>query len=174
MTALQVVEQRVRPQQRPDAADPGDEHEIVLVAAGRPRRTAGPSFSGCSGPAEGLLERLVPLLPLHLDGLVEQVAGLQVVEHEVEQVDVLDPQARLLLRDVVEQERGCAPGPAVRPRAGSRRCRRRSRCRCPLPLEEVVGDDPRAGSCSGGRSAVSLMGPPGCSGGRTSSSWSFR
>ena len=78
--------------------------------------------------------------------------GLQVVQHEVEQVDVLDPQPGLLLRDVVEQRCGGGPGPAVRLRAGSRRCRRRSRCRCRC-RSGSRRRRPWAGSCSGVRLA---------------------
>ena len=61
--------------------------------------------------SEGLLQRLVPLFPLHLDRLVEQLAALEVVQHEVEQVDVLDPQAMLLLGNVVEQRAQVIPDP---------------------------------------------------------------
>ena len=68
-------------------------------------------MDSCSGPARAFFSASSPFLPLHLDRLVEQLAALEVVQHEVEQVDVLDPQPVLLLRDVVEQRAQVIPDP---------------------------------------------------------------
>ena len=59
--------------------------------------------------SEGLEQGLVPLLLLHLQGSVQQLAVFQVIDHQVEQVDVLDPQARLVLGDVLQQEADVLP-----------------------------------------------------------------
>ncbi len=97
---------------------------------------------GMQRTSQRLLERIVSLLPLHCEGLVEEVAGLQVVEHEVEQVDVLDPQPWLLLGDVVEQEPDVLPDPefvlgrVVEDVEGDL-------VADPAAAEEVVGDEPR-------------------------------
>src|SRR5262249_23065394 len=58
-------------------------------------------------------QRPVALVPLHLDRLVQQVAPAQVVEDELEQVDVLDPQPRLLTGDVFEQVGDVFPDPQL-------------------------------------------------------------
>jgi hypothetical protein len=53
---------------------------------------------------ESLEQGRVALLLLHLQRPVEQLPLLEVINHEIEQVRVLDPQARLGLGDVVPQE----------------------------------------------------------------------
>ena len=63
------------------------------------------------GTGQRLLERLVPFFPLHLHGLIEQLATLEVVQHEPEEVDVLDPQPVLLPGDVVEERVEVVPDP---------------------------------------------------------------
>ena len=40
-----------------------------------------------------------------------KVSALEVIQHQVEQVDVLDPKSRLLLRDVFQQEADVIPDP---------------------------------------------------------------
>ena len=131
--------------------------------AGRPRRRAA---RACWVERAGQLPWcVVTLLPLHLEGLVEQSFALQVVEHEVEQVDVLDPQTRLLLGDVVEQEADVLPDPQLVFRRVIEDVEGDLVAEA-AAAQEVVGGDPGQNLVQRSVSG-SLMGPPGCSAGRT-------
>ena len=55
--------------------------------------------------AQGLRERGVALLALQAQGLFEEPALPQVVEHEIEEVDGLDPRARAPDGNVLQQRR---------------------------------------------------------------------
>ena len=63
--------------------------------------------------SEGPLQRLVALLALHLERPIEQRSACEIVYHEVEEVDVRDPQAVLLLRDVIKQRAEIVPDPQL-------------------------------------------------------------
>ena len=52
---------------------------------------------------ESLLQRLIALLALKLNRLIEQIPATEMVKHEVEQVDVLHAHPMLLLGDVIQK-----------------------------------------------------------------------
>lgn len=99
---LKVVQKGVGAKQWPDASNSGDDDQIVFVGLRNFRKQAA-EFGLVQRSRQGFLECLVSLVPLHPDRLAKQVAALEVLKHEVEQVDVFDPEGRPLLGNVRRQ-----------------------------------------------------------------------
>ena len=59
---------------------------------------------GIERSTQGLEDGLIALCALHLDGTVQQVPGLQVVDNQIEEVDVFDPEAGLGLGQAFHQK----------------------------------------------------------------------
>src|SRR5262249_28429225 len=92
---LEVAEKAACPEPWVPVAGAREGHQVMLLWLDR-LGEKGKQSLWVKWTGECLLESVVALLPLHLDRFVEELACLQVVQHEVEQVDVLDPQAWLL------------------------------------------------------------------------------
>ena len=67
-------------------------------------RQAGHSVCLVERSAQGLEDGFVTLRTLHLDGSVQQVPGLQMVDDQIEEVDVFDPEAGLGLGQPFHQK----------------------------------------------------------------------
>ena len=70
---MQVVEQRVGAQHREDAADAGDQHQVVLLRVGDLAEALGDLLLVQHAP-QGLEQGVVSLVPLQLQGLVQELA----------------------------------------------------------------------------------------------------
>jgi hypothetical protein len=103
MTGWRLFSRVCEPQQRPHAARPGDEDEVVRLRLGHLGEIGG-DLALMERAGQGFEQGRIALLPLHLEGFNQKLPGTEVVQHEVEEVDVVDPQPRRLLRDLAEQE----------------------------------------------------------------------
>jgi hypothetical protein len=98
-----VVEQAVGAKQGENAADAGDQDQVVLLEFG----LLGEAVLQLVGVQKRLqfAKRVgVALLALHFVDFFKQLAVLKVVDDKVQQVDVDQPQALSLLRSVAEQK----------------------------------------------------------------------
>jgi len=136
---MQVVEKSMRPQQRPDAPHARKQYQIVLSGR-RDFSKDGSELVFVKRAGQSSHQGFAALLPLQLEGFVEQSAILQIIEHKVEQVDVLDAQRGFLLRQGREQRADVVAhlqfpfGRVIEDVESDLGAD-------PSPVEEIVGDD---------------------------------
>ena len=97
--------------ERPDAANARHKHQIVLVGLGNLGEDCG-QLVFVQRASKGLLAGPAsPFSRCICRAFSSRFRLLQVFDHQVEQVDVLDSQPRLLLGNVFQQEANVLPDP---------------------------------------------------------------